>query len=240
MAVKILGIVASQRNGNSEYLIHEAFKELDILPFTAETEILSFRGKKVGSCISCFKCRENGGKCILRDDFEQMRQSYLSADVVIYSVPIYNLSIPGHLKCFIDRLGQSMTGYYGVRSTRPLKVVGNLVQGAHLYGGQEIALMNLVMHELLAKCVPVAGDGWESYVGAAGWTGANIMRDALKKLVEDKDKDALVTIKAARSVVKRSVEMASIIKAGGKQLEVILGKDDKYLPFYQRLNKSEL
>jgi multimeric flavodoxin WrbA len=233
--INVLGIVASNRKGNSEYLLRKALEVTEKIPFDTKIEILSFRGKKVQPCISCFKCREMNGECILKDDFEHIRQKYLSADVVIYSVPLFNLSIPGQLKCFIDRLGQTMTGYYGIRSTRPLKITGNLIQGAHLYGGQEIALMNLTMHELLAKCIPVAGDGWESYVGAGGWTGANTKQDALQGLVEAGDRDALITLKAARSVVKRAVELAAIIQTGGWQLREELGSDEKYTPFYQRL-----
>lgn len=232
--LNILGISASPRKGNSEYLLQEALRETEQLPFTTRIKTVSFRGKKVQPCIGCFRCRTDQGACILKDDFEELRQNYLWADVVVYAAPLYNFSIPGQLKCFIDRLGQAMTGYYGVRSTRPLKTVGNLIQGAHLYGGQDFALTTLTMHELLAKCIPVAGDGWESYTGAAGWTGADSSRDALQKLAEAGDRDALIAVKSARSVVRRAVELAAMLKLGGSQLSDYLQADEKYIPACQR------
>jgi len=237
--IKVLGISASPRKGNSEYILEEALKVLDGLPFKTETSIVSLRGHEIKPCVGCYVCRKKEGHCPIKDDFEELRQQYLKADVVIYSVPLFNYSIPGQLKCFIDRLGQAMTGYYGVRATRPLKVAGNIVQGAHLYGGQDFAITTLTMHEMLAKCIPVAGDGWESYTGAGGWTGADGSRDSLNKLVEAGDRDALAAIKAASSVVKRAVETAALLQAGGMELYDYFSKDEKYIPFCQRLKESE-
>lgn len=238
-AIKVLGISASPRKGNSEYILEEALKVVDELPFETETSTLSLRGREIKPCVGCYACRNKEGVCPLKDDFEQLRKEYLKADVIIYSVPLFNYSIPGQLKCFIDRLGQSMTGYYGVRATRPLKVTGNIVQGAHLYGGQDFAITTLTMHQMLAKCIPVAGDGWESYAGAGGWTGADGSRDALQKLVEREDRDALTAVKAARSVVKRAVETAALLQVGGTELFDYFSKDEKYIPFCQRLKRSE-
>lgn len=235
MHIKVLGIVASPRSGNSEYILNYALDSVKNLTYELDIDIISFKGKKIQPCIGCFKCKKNNGLCILQDDFEEMRNKWLKADVVIYSLALFNLSIPGQLKCFIDRLGQTMSGYYGIRSTRPLKVTGNIVQGAHLYGGQEIAIANMILHQILAKCIPVAGDGWESYIGAAGWTGGESKRDAISNLHGEGDKDTLVTMKAACSVVKRAIELAAVIKCGGTQMINELKEDEHYIPFINRI-----
>ncbi|MBQ6322894.1 MAG: flavodoxin family protein [Lachnospiraceae bacterium] len=237
--IKILGISASPRKGNSEFILTEALKEVQTLPFDCEVSIASLRGREIKPCVGCFACRKNNGHCFIKDDFEELREQYLAADVIIYSVPLFNYSIPGQLKCFIDRLGQAMTGYYGVRATRPLKVCGNIIQGAHLYGGQDFAITTLTMHEMLAKCIPIAGDGWESYTGAGGWTAADASRDAFKKLYEAEDKDTLATMRAARSVVKRAVETAAIIKCGAEGLYEYLSTDEKYGPLCRRVGISK-
>lgn len=237
--IKILGLSASPRKGNSEFILGEALKEAQTLPFETETDIVTLRGREIKPCLGCFSCRKREGHCFISDDFEELREQYLAADVVIYSVPLFNYSIPGQLKCFIDRLGQAMTGYYGVRATRPLKVCGNIIQGAHLYGGQDFAITTLTMHEMLAKCIPVAGDGWESYTGAGGWTGADASKDAFAKLLAAGDKDAIAALKAARSVVKRAVETAAIIKAGAADMYEYLSADEKYIPLCERIEVAE-
>ncbi|MDD4835185.1 MAG: molybdopterin-dependent oxidoreductase, partial [Lutispora sp.] len=104
------------------------------------------KGKKMGSCISCFKCGENKGLCILEDDFEDLRQLWIESDVIIYSTPVYHLSVPAQLKCFIDRLGNSFYGHYKVASVRHMKTIGVLCQGMHFFGGQELATSYLIQH----------------------------------------------------------------------------------------------
>lgn len=237
-SISALGICASPRSGNSEYLLRSAFSEARKLPFNVNTNIIGLRGKKIQPCIACFKCLENKGVCILEDDFEEVRSAWLDADVVIYSVPVYHLSIPGQLKCFIDRLGQSLNGYYDVRSVRHLKVVGNISQGTHLFGGQEIAIANLILHEVLTNCVPIAGDGWESYIGVAGWTSNQRERKAFKELHESNDHDASITIRAASSMMQRAIETAAIIKMGGLTLSDSLKGDPRYKPFLERIAKE--
>lgn len=237
-SIDVLGICASPRSGNSKYLLKTALSEAQKLPFEIDTSIIELRGKKIQPCIACFKCLETQGVCILKDDFEEIKSKWLDADVIIYSVPVYHLSIPGQLKCFIDRLGQSLNGYYDVRSVRHLKVVGNIAQGTHLFGGQEIAIANLILHEVLTNCVPIAGDGWESYIGAAGWTLNQRQRDAIEKLHESNDNDMSITVRAANSLVQRAIETAAIIKMGGLKLNDSLKGDPRYRPFLERISKE--
>ncbi|HCJ56657.1 MAG TPA: hypothetical protein DHV55_04330, partial [Clostridiaceae bacterium] len=160
------------------------------------------------------KCVENKGQCILKDDFEDLRQLWINADVVIYSFPVYHLSVPGQLKCFIDRLGNAFYGYYEVSSMRHMKVIGALCQGMHFFGGQELATSFILQHSVLLNSIPIAGDGWHSYIGAEGWTNNKTDRNALEQLHDSEDMYTNITLTAAKSVIKRAVEMAAIIKAG--------------------------
>ena len=62
--IKVLGICASPRKGNSEYILGEALKVLDSLPFETETDILTLRGREIKPCVGCFFCffRQNSSK----------------------------------------------------------------------------------------------------------------------------------------------------------------------------------
>ena len=169
--VKILGICASPRKGNSLFLLKKAMEAIPKLPGAGEvsTEVVEFRGLSMAACKACEGCTRTGGECVIQDGFQSLRDRWVRADVVLYSVPIFHLNIPGQLKCFIDRLGMTQRGRYKV-SQRRLKVVGVISQGSHLFAGQELAVAFLHQHAVLMNCIPVSGDGWESYLGASGWT----------------------------------------------------------------------
>lgn len=189
--------------------------------------------------MSCHQCAETKGECIVQDDFQKIRDQWVKADVILYSVPVYHLGIPGQLKCFLDRLGNSLRKVYqGVPSPRRLKVVGAIAQGAHLFSGQEAAVSFLLQHAVLMRCVPVTGDGWESYLGASGWTRAQRSPKAMEKEFGEDEMDARVTVKACETLAQRCVEMALIIKAGGRALRKFLEADPAYDPFLKNLKRA--
>jgi len=95
-----------------------------------------------------------------------------------------------------------------------MKVMGFITQGAHLFGGQELALSYMISHALLMRCIPVPGDLPNSYVGAAGWTRGQSDRHSLKEFHDRCDRDAVMAVEAARQVARRSVEMAMIVREG--------------------------
>lgn len=236
--IKLLGICASPRKGNSKFLLDKALEDVSQYPFDIEITNYSFKGKKIQPCTSCFKCKDQKGQCALKDDFEQLRVLWIGSDVIIYSLPVYHLSIPGQLKCFIDRLGMTFYGYYPVTSVRHLKVIGILAQGSHLFGGQELAISYLIHHAVLLNSIPISGDGWHSYIGAPGWTRNKPDRDALDQLYGQDDFDLTITVTAAKSVVKRATEMAAMVKTGFHRLQDKLCDDPRYKPYFARLQKE--
>lgn len=243
MLIQILGICGSPRNANSYFMLEDALRESDVVKGTdtIAQEIYAFEGKKIGPCISCYKCWEDGsdGTCILRDDFEELKEKWLAADVVIYSVPVYHLSVPAQVKCFWDRLGNSMYKKFSKPSCRHLKTVGCLTQGMHIHSGHELTIQSVIMHAMLMKCFPVAGDGWHSYTGAAAWTALKEDRNALKSLYDNPDEVNDCGMKAARSVVRRCMTLARILKHGGGALKGELSEDERFFPFLSRLEKTD-
>ena len=241
----VLGISGSPRKGNSQFLLEQALESAKLVePEYVHTHMYSVRGKTFNPCIACGYCEEHDGTCVHKDDFEGLRQLWLGADVIIYSVPVYHMSMPGQLKCFIDRLGNSMSGKF--RSQMPahmktlpklFKVIGSIAQGMHIFSGQEHTITDLINHALIMQSIPVVGDMWESYIGAGGWTMNRIERDGLKGLADGEDLSVKAVIKASRDIGRRSVELAKIVHSGVLAEKDLLDRDPVYHPLVASLEK---
>jgi multimeric flavodoxin WrbA len=242
--LKILGISGSPRRGNSLFLLEEALKAAEeAAPGRVETETYTLMGKKFGPCLGCGKCVERAGACVIEDDFQELRDKWVESDAIIYSVAVYHMSIPGQLKCFLDRLGNSLFGFYldelpeGVICLpKQLKPVGSIAQGCHIFSGQEHTITDLVNHALIMQCVPVVGDMWESYIGAGGWTLNENGRHALKEQHETGEFDAQVAVKASRDLGRRVAQIAFVIRDGVLANREMLEKDAVYVPYINRLD----
>jgi multimeric flavodoxin WrbA len=237
--ISLLGISASPREqGNSRYLLDHALAAAGgIAGARVASHLYSLARKEIGPCISCFRCEELGD-CATGDDFQELRDAWMAADAIIYSVPVFHMCLPGQLKCFLDRLGNSLCLQEGGMS-KLLKVVGVAAQGDCLFSGQEQVITALINHAVLMGCVPVAGDPWQSYLGAAGWTRNELEKDSLRRLYEGGEEDARISVAAAQSLGKRVAETALLIKAGGTACREMLSTDSAYDAFVRRLGCAD-
>ena len=219
MPLKILGISASPRGkANSYYLLENALAGVKRMAKDSKIDIYTFEKKIFSGCIHCYGCLKEGS-CIVKDDFQDLAERWIDADAIIYSVPVFHMSIPGQLKCFIDRLGQSqitkvVSGQGQTAMIKPLKSIGIITQGMHIFSGQEHAITELVNHAIIMGCLPIAGDLWESYIGASGWTQCLRDRDAIEQLNTQGAVNAKAALTAAESLGKNVAQLARIIKAG--------------------------
>ena len=212
--INVLGFCASPRIGNSLYLLNKAMDEMrayaEQLGEEISVETCSVRGKKISGCVMCQGCMKDG-ICIIKDDFKEMQDMWLKADVIIYSVPVYHMGMPAQMKAFIDRLGNSMFGRYKelfpnvVTAPKPLKVIGCIAQGIHAFSGQEHTITQIINHALISGCVPVAGDLWESYIGAGGWTANEESRNALEKQFENGTEDSRIVVTSSQFFSPRTL-----------------------------------
>jgi multimeric flavodoxin WrbA len=239
-SVRLLGICGSPRKrGNSRYLLERSLvAAADVAPGQVETDVYPFAGKKIAPCVSCFRCEELGD-CAIRDDFQDLRDVWMAADAIIYSVPVYHMGIPGQVKCFIDRLGNTLCVEEDSGASKLLKAVGVVAQGDCLFSGQEQVMTTLINHAVIMGCVPVAGDPWQSYLGAAGWTRGDLDEGSLQRLYESGETDAQVTVAAAQSLGKRVAQMALLLKAGGAASREMLAADDAYGVFLSRIQRTD-
>jgi len=236
--VNLLAISASpRRNGNSMFLMEEALKVTEESVFPVKTEIISFSGKKISPCISCLKCKKNGGDCIIRDDFQFIREAWLKADCILYSLPVYVAGIPGQLKCFIDRLSNSELDLFPIRGMRHMKPIGVITQGGDFPGGQEFAMFDIMRHAAMASCFYTAPDGY--FFGSGGWAGSGSTGTELKRKTEADAPEMRETLKTARSTVKRIIEIAAMLNAGAEHYRSVLSTDPLYKHYYALLDQKE-
>lgn len=244
--LNILGICGSPRKGNSEFLLNKALEAAcEAAPGACNVTAYSVRGKKFSPCVACGKCGENGGECIIKDNFQELRDLWIAADVIIYSVPVYHMGMPGQLKCFIDRLGNSAFGKYSSlyepgmeKLPKLMKVIGSIAQGMHISSGQEHTITDLINHALLMQCIPVTGDMWQSYIGGGGWTSNVADRNAIESQVGRNEYDAMVALQSAQAVGKRAAELALIIREGASIRKAALEKDPSYKPLIAQISDN--
>lgn len=244
--IRILGFCGSPRVGNSQYLLDEALQaardRAAQLGVEVEIDKCTIRGKKLSGCVMCQGCMKDG-TCLIKDDFAELQEKWLAADVVLYSVPVYHMGVPAQLKAFLDRLGNSSFGRYKkifgedvVTVPRPMKVIGCISQGIHSSSGQENTILQIINHALISGCVPVAGDMWESYVGAGGWTQNAEARDALKQQFAAGDESARVAVVSSRTLAVRAVDMAVLLRNGALNSPTVMA-DPKYIAFAENVKK---
>lgn len=237
--IKVLGISGSPRkNGNTEFLLQHALEAAKAVnPACIETELYSFANKTFIPCISCFRCQK-AGHCVLEDDnFAELRDKWIDADAVVMATPVYHMSITGQLKCFIDRLGNSVDRPY-TTGQKWFKVYGAIAQGAHIFSGQEHAITEIINHALIMGCIMISGDAWEAYIGAGGWTEGTGKKNAMKKLYDQGTFDSTAAVNASRSVGKRVAELVMFLKIGALAQISYLEQDPTYETFFNRIKNG--
>jgi multimeric flavodoxin WrbA len=245
--IKLLGISGSPRKGNSLFLLEQALESAaKQYPERVETEIYTFGQTPFAPCDACGAHKRLKGECRVKDGFQDLRDKWLDADAIIYSVPVYHMGIPGQVKCFIDRLGNSLGYYFSdfmpgepvFHIPRLMKAIGSITQGSHIFAGQEHAQAFLNTHAMIMRCIPVPGDLWESYIGAGGWTEVSPKVSALKTLMEEGKTDAQIAVRSAQSLGKRVVEMAIVVKSGLKANKTLLQGQSSYLPLLTTIEEK--
>jgi multimeric flavodoxin WrbA len=219
---KVLGIAGSPRKkGNTSKLVQKALEGAMSVP-GIKTELYDMGGKEFHHCAGCFSCLRTGF-CKYKDDFQDFVNKYMESDGIIWGSPIYVMSIPGSMKCVIDRFGNSTVSYFlrkGQDVPRFNKVCGVLTVGATRYGGQDIVNNYMILISLVMNGVVVSGDSiLGNYIGAAAYTGApgcveaypTVEEQMLHKDVSLKDTEGVT---CAINLGKRVAEMTKIVKAG--------------------------
>lgn len=94
---------SGRKNGTSNYLADEFAKGA----IESGNKVYRFdcSDEKVEPCIGCGYCRKNSG-CIHVDSFEKLIPHIILAQVVVFSTPVYYMTMTSQLKAVIDRFYQ--------------------------------------------------------------------------------------------------------------------------------------
>jgi len=99
--MKIVGILGSLRKGgNTEILLDLALEEAK--KNACSIQKITLRNKKISPCNGCQKCMKNG-KCVIKDDMQDIYKNLLEAQGIIWATPVYFWSMTGLTKIALDR-----------------------------------------------------------------------------------------------------------------------------------------
>ena len=113
MSKKIVIISTSpRRNSNSEALANAFAK--GSAESGNDVESISLRGKDMRFCLGCFTCQKTG-KCVIRDDMNEIVLKMEQADVLVFATPIYYYEMSGQMKTLLDRANPLFVADYRFR-----------------------------------------------------------------------------------------------------------------------------
>ena len=97
----ILIISASGRKGGNSDLLCDQFAK-GAAEAGHAVEKVRLAEKNVGFCTGCYACQKLG-KCVQKDDANELVEKMLSADAIVLATPVYFYSMNAQLKALIDR-----------------------------------------------------------------------------------------------------------------------------------------
>jgi len=111
----------------------------------AETELVHLNKLKIGSCMAHDRgwgtCR-SGGRCMIEDDFQNLREKINGADALVFSTPVYFGDLSESAKRLFDRWRRCETYNREASPLRGKPVIGIAAAGGS-GGGAVNALHNL-------------------------------------------------------------------------------------------------
>ena len=109
----VLILSTSLRGGsNSELLAKECAKGAE--EAGNRVDLLSLKGKNIQYCIGCLACLKTG-KCVQKDDAQEIMEKLRRADVLVFATPIYYYEMSGQMKVLIDRMNAMYSLNYKFR-----------------------------------------------------------------------------------------------------------------------------
>ena len=110
---RVIVISTSLRRGSNSDMLADKFVEGAIAAGN-EVEKISLTGKDIQFCKGCLGCQKLG-RCIIKDDVNDIMAKVLEADVVAWATPIYYYEMSGQMKTLIDRMNAMYSLEYKFR-----------------------------------------------------------------------------------------------------------------------------
>lgn len=101
MSQHILAVYGSpRRRGNTATLLNAAVE--GARDAGARVEPIVLRDLKISPCLEIYGCKKSG-ECAIRDDFQAVRDQFLSAQGVMLASPILFYAVSAHTKALMER-----------------------------------------------------------------------------------------------------------------------------------------
>lgn len=154
--MKVLGISAGTRNGNNDAMCKEALmgaKEAG----ADELMFINLNELHLEHCTGCIACVNSlmsgkGGACVLKDDFEWLRDKMMDADAIVFSVPIFEKGASALFRTITDR--------FGPRNDTAMVMVGTDI--ARATGGTEPD--QRILKKKAVSYIGVGGSDWSTRI----------------------------------------------------------------------------
>ena len=211
---KIIGICGSPRSGATEYSLKRALASAEKIS-GIETELILLKDKKIHRCVHCNRCAESEtplpNYCIFDDGMKGVIDRFVTADGIIIATPVYEMSVTGLVKDFMDRLRsfifESVHRKQNAFINMPV-VGGGIAIGGTRNGGQETTLATIVNFFLTYEILATGGPGG-NYLGAAVWSQ--------DRKAEGAEEDT-IGMGRVDGLGKRIAELALVLEAGRNAL----------------------
>lgn len=103
MKITVFNGSPRHRESNTHFMLKEFLK--GVKDAGAKFENIFLVKKEIRPCLGCFDCWfKTPGKCIIKDDMDELLSKFLSSDIVVFATPIYIDNLTGIMKNFMDRL----------------------------------------------------------------------------------------------------------------------------------------
>lgn len=127
MSKKVLIISTSLRkNGNSDRLANAFLQGAEDGGNIVEK--INLADQTIGFCRGCLACQKTQ-KCVLRDDANTLAEKMRTADVIVFSTPIYYYEMSGQMKTLLDRANPLFTSDYAFRDIYLLTTAADTEEG---------------------------------------------------------------------------------------------------------------
>jgi len=212
---RVIGLCGSPRKGATEYALERALAAAQTIP-GVETELMVLRGKEIKRCTHCNLCMESKeplpSYCPQDDDMKELIDQFVTADGYIIASPVYEATVTGLLKDFMDRFrAKAFANLRRGRNPflRNPRVGGGIAVGGTRHGGQELTL-TAINNFFLTYEFLVTGGPLGNYLGASVWS-----KDRKAQGVQEDE----VGIERLEKLGRRVAEYAVLLEAGRGTVE---------------------
>lgn len=155
---KVVLLSGSPRsNGNTEQIVAECARV--ITSHGVDAQVVSLAGRKIESCIACYKCGELG-RCAINDGLNEIIDLIREAQGFIVASPVYFGSARGDVMSALQRIGMvSMAG----GNFLSWKVGGPIAIARR--GGHTATIQEMLMFFFISEMIVPGSQYWNMLFG---------------------------------------------------------------------------